>query len=150
MKTNTHPETGEPIYDSPSSWVKEHIDEYVATDGAKGQDWRGAQTLLLTTRGKKTGKLRRSALIYGEDEGRYVVVASRGGAPDHPSWYYNLVADPEVSIQVGPKHLTGTAHTVSGEERSRLWKLMTSHWPDYDKYQTKTDREIPVVVIEVA
>lgn len=142
MKTN------EEIHDSPSGWVADHIDQYVSSDGEEGHDWRGTKTLLLTTRGRKTGKLRRTALIYGQDGEDYVVVASKGGAPDHPAWYYNLVDEPQVVIQVGPDVMEGTARTVTGEERDRLWKMMTAEWPDYDDYQEKTEREIPVVVIE--
>ena len=142
MKTN------EEIHDSPAGWVADHIEQYVRTGGEEGHDWRGTKTLLLTTRGRKTGKLRRTALIYGMDGDDYVVVASKGGAPDHPSWYYNLVEEPRVVIQVGPDVMEGTARTVTGEERERLWKTMTAEWPDYDNYQRKTGREIPVVVIE--
>lgn len=140
--------TNEEIHDSPAGWVAQHIEQYVSTDGEEGHRWRGTNTLLLTTRGRKTGKLRRTALIYGKDGDNYIVVASKGGAPDHPSWYYNLVAEPHVVIQVGADVMEGTARTATGDERERLWKTMTSEWPDYDDYQEKTDREIPVVVIE--
>jgi deazaflavin-dependent oxidoreductase (nitroreductase family) len=148
MTDTTDPSTGEPIFDSPSGWVKSHIDEYVETGGAKGQRWKGTDTLLLTTRGRKTGKLRRTALIYGTEDGDYVVVASRGGAPDHPAWYLNLSDDPEVSIQVGADLFQGTARTARGDEREGLWAQMSEIWPAYDDYQSKTDREIPIVVIE--
>jgi deazaflavin-dependent oxidoreductase (nitroreductase family) len=140
----------ETIYDSPTGWVKRHIDEYVASDGAKGKEWRGTETLLLTTRGRKSGKLRRSALIYTEDGPNYVLVASQGGAPQHPAWYLNLTANPEVSIQVGPRHHLGIARTATGQERARLWDQMNTVWPAYEDYQKKTDREIPVVIVEVA
>ena len=141
--------TEEAVYDSPSSWVADHIDEYVASGGEKGHRWNGTDTLLLTTRGRKTGKLRRTALIYRKDGDHYVVVASKGGAPDHPLWYLNLDASSEVRIQVGSDEMTGHAHTVEGEERSRLWDLMAEVWPDYNSYQKKTDRQIPIVVIDV-
>src|SRR5690606_23006715 len=91
----------EEIYDSPTGWVAQHIRDYVETDGRKGHKWRGVDTLLLTTRGRKSGKLRRTALIYGKDGDNYIVVASRGGHPSHPAWYLNLVANPEVMVQVG-------------------------------------------------
>lgn len=142
------PDTNEQIHDSPVGWVSDHIDTYVSSDGERGHRWRGTETLLLTTRGRKTGKLRRSALIYGTDGDDYVVVASKGGARNHPSWYLNLVDDSQVLIQVGPDIMEGTAHTATGERRERLWKEMASIWPDYDNYQTRTDRQIPVVVIE--
>lgn len=136
------------IFDSPSGWVAKHIREYVETDGREGHRWNGVPTLLLTTRGRRTGKLRRTALIYGEDGDAHVVVASRGGARHHPQWYLNLVADPDVEIQVGADRMKGRARTAEGEERQRLWEQMAATFPDYDNYQKKTDREIPVVVIE--
>lgn len=138
----------ETVHDSPTQWVADHIDEYISSGGERGHQWRGTETLLLTTRGRKSGKLRRTALIYRKDDDRYVIVASKGGAANHPLWYLNLVADPEVRIQVGSAEMTGRAHTAAGEERSRLWDLMTEVWPDYNQYQKKTAREIPVVVIE--
>ena len=138
----------EKIYDSPSSWVRTHIQNYVETEGHKGHAWNGVYTLLLTTRGRKTGKLRRTALIYGQDGERYVVVASKGGHPFHPAWYLNLKENPEVQIQVAADKFTARAHTAAGAERERLWALMAEIWPDYIKYQGKTKREIPVVVLE--
>ena len=138
----------EEVVDSPVSWVKQHIRGYVESDGAKGHRWRGVDTLLLTTRGRKSGKLRRTALIYGRDGDRYVVVASKGGAEQHPSWYLNLAANPEVEVQVGAEKFKARARTASAEEKPALWKLMTSVWPDYDSYQGKTERAIPVVVLE--
>lgn len=140
----------ESIEDSPTGWVNRHIREYVETGGRKGKRWRGVDTLLLTTRGRRTGTLRRSALIYGVDGGNYVVVASKGGSPRHPSWYLNLSDDPEVMVQVGADVMMGKARTASGEERERLWRQMSSIWPAYDDYQERTSRRIPVVVIEVA
>ncbi len=140
----------ETIHDSPTGWVKRHIDDYVQTEGKSGKRWKGTDTLLLTTRGRKSSKLRRSALIYTQDGPNYVVVASKGGAPQHPAWYLNLSADPNVSVQVGADHHRGKARTVTGQERARLWNQMTGIWPSYEDYQVKTDREIPVVIIEVA
>lgn len=140
-------EKQEEIFDSPTSWVAEHISRYVKTDGRNGHIWNNAPTLLLTTRGRKTGKWHRTALIYGQDAGNYVVVASRGGYPEHPAWYLNLAANPEVRVQVGAEKFTARAHTATEEEKARLWPLMTSIWPAYDDYQAKTDRVIPVVVL---
>lgn len=140
--------SGEKIHDSPRGWVAKHIRDYVSSDGKKGHLWRGVDTLLLTTRGRKTGKLRRTALIYGRDGDRYLVVASTGGAPNHPEWYLNLVANPEVRIQVGPEEFAATASATSGVERSNYWNRMAEIWPDYDNYQKKCKRTIPVVILE--
>jgi deazaflavin-dependent oxidoreductase (nitroreductase family) len=103
---------------------------------------------VLWTTGRKTGETRVHPLIYGERGDDVVVVASKGGAPEHPTWYLNLSADPAVEVQVGADRWTGTARTVTGAERSELWQLMTGIWPEYDGYQAKTDREIPVVLVE--
>ncbi len=139
----------EVVYDSPTGWVAEHIHHYLESDGEDGHEWRpGVPTLLLTTRGRKTGKLRRTALIYGEDGDHYIIVASRGGHKYHPAWYLNLVADPNVEVQIYGRTFAARAHTASPEEKARLWPIMTAIWPAYDDYQTKTDRVIPVVVLE--
>jgi deazaflavin-dependent oxidoreductase (nitroreductase family) len=136
------------VFDSPTGWVARHVRGYVESGGAKGHRWHGATTLLLTTRGRRTGKLRRTALIYGRDRGRYVVVASNGGARRHPSWYLNLVANPDVRLQVGPDLLTARADTATVRQKPRLWRLMVSIWPEYERYQTRTSRDIPVVILE--
>jgi len=137
------------IHDSPSEWVAKHIHDYVETDGEKGHDWKpGVPTLLLTTRGRRTGQLHRTALIYGKEGDNTIAVASRGGNKNHPAWYLNLVANPEVEVQVGADKFKARAHTATPEEKARLWPLMASIWPDYNNYQTRTDREIPVVVLE--
>ncbi|MGH2554466.1 MAG: nitroreductase family deazaflavin-dependent oxidoreductase [Actinomycetota bacterium] len=138
----------EEVFDSPTGWVARHIRGYVETDGRKGHRWNGVPTLLLTTRGRKTGKLRRTALIYGRDGDRFLVVASQGGAKNHPSWYLNLVANPEVEVQVGDDNFTARALTATAKEKPRLWRLMATIWPDYDRYQAKCERDIPVVVLE--
>ena len=138
----------EKVYDSPTGWVARHVRGYVETDGRKGHRWSGVSTLLLTTRGRKTGKLRRTALIYGEDRDRYLVVGSKGGAKTHPSWYLNLVEHPEVHLQVGADKFPARARPATAREKPRLWKLMTSIWPEYDRYQARTDRDIPVVILE--
>jgi deazaflavin-dependent oxidoreductase (nitroreductase family) len=108
----------------------------------------GVHTLLLTTRGRKTGNLRRTALIYGRDRDRFLVVASRGGAKHHPSWYLNLLEEPEITVQVGPDVFAARARPATAREKPRLWRLMTSIWPEYDRYQVRTSRDIPVVIIE--
>lgn len=137
------------VVDSPSGWVAEHIRNYVETGGERGHEWKpGVPTLLLTVTGRRTGTRRRTALIYGRSGDAYVVVASKGGAPEHPTWYLNLQADPEVEVQVGAETFTATARTVTGEERERLWDEMARIWPDYRSYAARTDREIPVVVLD--
>ena len=142
------PSPTEDIHDSPTGWVNRHIKSYVESGGAKGHRWNGVDTLLLTTRGRKTGKLRRSALIYGQDGDSYVIVASKGGSKDHPAWYLNLVAEPEVEVQVGAETFTARASTTEGARRERLWAEMADIWPDYEKYQRRTERQIPVVILE--
>jgi len=136
------------VADSPSQWVAEHVRRYVASDGVSGHEWSGVNTLLLTTRGRRTGKLRRTALIYGRDGDGYVVVGSKGGSHKHPMWYLNLRDHPEVHLQVGADKFVAKARTAVGEERSRLWGRMAVIWPEYERYQKRTSREIPVVVLE--
>lgn len=136
------------VHDSPSDWVNEHIRKYVETDGAEGHIWEGVPTLLLTTKGRKSGELRRTALIYGEQNGAYIIVASQGGKPTHPAWYLNLEAEPLVHVQVAADKFDARARTADDDERALLWPLMTAIWPAYDEYQSKTDRQIPVVVLE--
>ena len=136
------------VTESPTGWVAEHVRRYVASDGKQGHRWSGVDTLLLTTRGRSTGKLRRTALIYGEDRGRYIVVASNGGAKTHPHWYRNLAADPHVFVQVADDRFEARATTATARSKPRLWRLMASIWPEYDRYQTRTAREIPVVILE--
>ncbi|HEV7805318.1 MAG TPA: nitroreductase family deazaflavin-dependent oxidoreductase [Solirubrobacteraceae bacterium] len=125
----------------------EHVRVYRETGGARGYDWRGAKVLLLTTTGRRSGDPRTTPLIHDVDGDRWVVVASKGGAPDHPAWYRNLQDDPDVTIQVHADEIPVTATTAEGEERSRLWAAMREQWPAYDDYQSQTDREIPVVVL---
>jgi deazaflavin-dependent oxidoreductase (nitroreductase family) len=124
----------------------EHVRVYRETEGERGYGWRGTTILLLTTQGRTSGEPRTTPLIHRTDGDRWVVVASKGGAPEHPGWYENLLADPEATIQVKAEKIPVRAMTASGEERARLWSLMTEVWPAYDDYQQKTDREIPVVV----
>ena len=129
---------------------QEHVDAYRETDGERGYEWRGTQCLLLTTTGRKSGEPRTLPLIFAPDGDRYVIVASKGGAPEHPAWYLNMQEHPEVEVQVKGDRFTATPHEAEGEERERLWKVMVGEWPDYDNYQTKTDRQIPIVVLERA
>lgn len=127
----------------------EHVRRYREMGGEVGHDWRrGSKILLLTTKGRTTGEPRTSPLIYENDGDRYVIVASKGGAAEHPGWYRNLVEEPAVELQVWDEVFPARARTATGEERERLWKLAAEQWPDYDEYQKKTDREIPVVVLE--
>jgi deazaflavin-dependent oxidoreductase (nitroreductase family) len=133
----------------PPGWAGDHVRRYVETGGAEGHERRpGVHTLLLTTRGRRSGKARRTALIYGRDGDRYAVVASKGGADEHPQWYRNIVADPRVRVQVGPERFAALARPATPDEKAQLWPIMTGIWPDYDEYQTRTDRDIPVVVLE--
>jgi len=127
----------------------EHVRRYRETGGEVGHEWReGSTILLLTTKGRKTGEPRTTPLIYAEDGDRYVIVASKGGAPEHPGWYENLAKTPEVELQVLDEVFPAHARTAEGEERDRLWRKANEVWSHYDEYQTKTDREIPVVVLE--
>jgi deazaflavin-dependent oxidoreductase (nitroreductase family) len=128
---------------------EEHVRRYIETDGEEGYTWReGSPILLLTTTGRKSGTERTMPLIFGEADGSQVLVASRGGAPEHPAWYLNLEANPEVGVQVKGDVFRARARTAEGEERERLWKAMNEIWPHYDEYQTKTTRQIPVVVLD--
>ncbi|WP_184080171.1 nitroreductase/quinone reductase family protein [Nocardiopsis mwathae] len=128
---------------------REHVERYQASDGEEGHDWlKGTTVLLLTTTGRRTGKSRTTPLIYRTDGPDFVVVASNGGAPDSPSWYKNLTTHPEVGVQVKGDRFTARARTASEAEKERLWPRMAAVWPDYDEYQAKTDRPIPVVILQ--
>ncbi len=130
---------------------KEHVDRYVATDGAEGHDWaKRSSVLILTTVGRRSGKPHSTPLIYGKRGDDHLVVASKGGAPEPPAWYLNLETNPEVTVQVRGDRFTARARTAKGDEKAELWTTMTEAWPDYDDYQAKTTREIPVVVLERA
>jgi proline iminopeptidase len=127
----------------------EHVRRYRETGGKVGHLWReGSTILLLTTEGRTTGEKRTAPLIYAQDGDRYVIVASKGGAPDHPGWYKNLDKTPEVEVQVKDEVFRARARTTHGEERARLWRKANEVWPSYDEYATRTSREIPVVVLE--
>jgi deazaflavin-dependent oxidoreductase (nitroreductase family) len=129
----------------------EHVRRYRETDGEEGYIWRNGTTILiLTTTGRKTGATRDSPLIFREHGDAYLVVASKGGAEKPPAWYLNLQAQPRVQVQVKGDKFEAVARTAGAEEKPELWRAMTEVWPAYDEYQAKTDREIPVVVLERA
>jgi deazaflavin-dependent oxidoreductase (nitroreductase family) len=125
-----------------------HVERYLQTGGQEGYHWRGTTILLLSTTGRTSGQERTTPLIHRTDDDHWVVVASKGGAPDHPAWYKNLESDPQATIQVKDERIPVRARTAQGEERERLWGLMAEVWPAYDDYQRKTERQIPVVVFE--
>ncbi|GAA2102865.1 nitroreductase family deazaflavin-dependent oxidoreductase [Actinomadura alba] len=127
---------------------KEHVRRYVETDGAEGHDWQGTTVLILTMTGRRTGEKRSTPLIYQRHGNDHLVVASHGGADENPLWYRNLEAHPDAEIQVKGDRLKVRARTATPEEKPELWRIMTATWPDYDEYQKKTDRDIPVVVLE--
>ena len=134
----------------PSPWepVADHVERYLATDGADGFEFNGAQCIILTTTGRKSGSLRRTPLIRVHDGRGYLVVASMGGAPSHQSWYLNLVADPNVTIQDRGEVHEMVARTADPDEKAELWPRAVAQWPDYEAYQKRTERDIPVVVCE--
>ena len=132
----------------PPGWQQAHAKRYIETGGRDGHIWEGVTTLLLTTKGRRSGQPRTTPLIYGRAGERYLVVASRGGAPAHPDWYQNLVAEPVVQVQVMAERFSARAHTATAAERPALWKTMAAIWPPYDEYQKRTTREIPVVLLE--
>lgn len=137
----------EEILDSANSWVADHIRRFLDTDGRPRP---GINDLLITTRGRKSGKLRRTVLVYATDGERFIVTASNQGADHHPSWYLNLVDAPDVTVQVGTETFAARARTATREERPALWKLMVATMPSYARYEEMTDREIPVVIIEAS
>lgn len=127
---------------------KEHVKRYVETNGEEGHIWNGATALILTTTGRRSGEERSTPLIYGRHGDDYLVVASRGGADHHPAWYLNLEASPDVQVQVKGDRFAARARTATPGEKPELWRTMLAQWPDYDRYQRRTSREIPVVVLE--
>jgi deazaflavin-dependent oxidoreductase (nitroreductase family) len=128
----------------------EHTERYLATGGEEGHDWQGTQTLLLTTTGRRSGEPRTTPLIYGRHGDDYLVVASNGGSDAPPAWFRNLEKNPEVEIQVKDKPMKARARSATPEERPELWRTMTREWPAYDDYQQRTEREIPVLVLQPA
>ncbi|MFJ8311502.1 MULTISPECIES: nitroreductase family deazaflavin-dependent oxidoreductase [unclassified Streptomyces] len=135
---------------SPTQWVREQVELIEKSGGKEGMTLRGMSVILLTTRGAKSGKLRKSPLMRVEHDGTYAAVASLGGAPKNPVWYYNVIADPRVELQDGTVRRDMTAREVTGEEKARWWERAVAAFPDYAEYQKKTDREIPVFVLEPA
>ncbi len=133
---------------SPAEWVRNQVDEYEGSGGTRGTTLRGMPVIILTSRGAKSGKIRKSPLMRVEHDGRYAIVASKGGAPENPVWYYNVVADPHVELQDGPVKQDMTAREATGAERVEWWERAVAAYPDYADYQTKTDRPIPVFVVE--
>jgi deazaflavin-dependent oxidoreductase (nitroreductase family) len=129
---------------------EEHVQRYRETDGEVGYLWNGVPTLLLTTTGRKTGQARTTPLIFARDGDDYLVVASMGGAPTAPNWYGNLLADPSAEIQVKAERIKVAATTADEAEKPRLWKIVADQWPNYDVYQSRTERVIPVVVLSPA
>jgi deazaflavin-dependent oxidoreductase (nitroreductase family) len=138
-------------------WMVEHANRYIASGGTDGHTYKinvpgrgeiAAPALLLTTTGRKSGDKFIFPLFYGTDGDRYFVVASKGGAPEHPGWYRNILANPDVEVQVGAKKLRARASTATGDERARLWNKALEFWPPYADYALKTEREIPVVMLE--
>jgi proline iminopeptidase len=137
------------VTEAESLFGDEHVKRYRETGGKVGHIWReGSTILLLTTTGRTSGEKRTAPLIYAEDGAHYVIVASKGGAPEHPGWYLNLAKHPEVELQVKDEVFKARARTATGEERARLWKKAKEVWPPYEEYAKKTAREIPVVVLE--
>jgi deazaflavin-dependent oxidoreductase (nitroreductase family) len=133
---------------SAAQWVREQVEAIESSGGTEGTTLRGLPVILITNRGAKTGKLRKTPLMRVEHNGTYAAVASQGGAPKHPVWYYNLIAEPHVELQDGPVKQDMTARLVTGAERAAWWKRAVAAFPDYADYQKKTDREIPVFVVE--
>ncbi len=132
---------------SPVDWSREQADKYIESGGAEGTDLQGKPVILLTTVGAKTGKLRKTPLMRVEHNGEYAIVASLGGAPKHPVWYYNVVKNPRVELQDGTVTGDYDAREVFGDEKATWWERAVEAWPDYAKYQEKTDRQIPVFVL---
>lgn len=135
---------------SPEKWVRDQVELYERTGGKEGSDMRGLPVIILTSVGAKSGKVRKTPLMRVEHDGRYAVVASKGGAPEHPVWYHNLVAHPHVQLQDGPAPQDMVARELSGDERAQWWDRAVAAFPDYADYQTKTDRQIPVFALEPA
>ena len=138
-------------------WMVDHANRYLSSGGSDGHIYKvtppglselNVPSLLLTTTGRKSGEKFIFPLFYGEEGGKYFVIASTGGAPEHPGWYRNILADPVVEVQVGTKKLKARARTADGAERTKLWEKSLDFWPPYADYQKKTQREIPVVVLE--
>ena len=135
---------------STSEWVRDQVEKYEASGGAEGNEIMGLPIVVITSRGAKSGNLRKNPVMRVEHDGVYAAVASKGGAPEHPEWYHNLVADPHVDLQDGPEPRSYVARIATGEERAEWWGRAVAAFPNYAEYQTKTDREIPVFLLERA
>ncbi len=135
---------------SPAQWVRDQVTEYESSGGTRDTTMRDMPVVVLTSRGARSGKLRKTPLMRVEHDGRYAVVASKGGAPENPVWYYNLVADPHVELQDGPKKSDMVARELHGDEKDEWWQRAVEAYPDYADYQRKTDRQIPVFLLEPA
>ena len=143
------PLTGE-YEPSTQQWVRDQVALYEGSGGTEGTTLRDMPVIILTSRGARSGKLRKTPLMRVEHDGAYAVVASKGGAPEHPVWYYNLVADPQVELQDGPEKWDMVAREVEGDEKAAWWERAVAAYPDYADYQQKTERVIPVFVLEPA
>jgi deazaflavin-dependent oxidoreductase (nitroreductase family) len=133
---------------SKNSWIQDHLTKYIQTNGEDGHIWKGMPTLLLTTTGRVSGQFHTTPLIYGKFEKKVLIVASRGGAPTHPQWYLNILDSPKIEIQILSDKFHAIARTATQDEKPELWNIMTEIFPMYNNYQLKTDRIIPLVIIE--
>ncbi|MCM3926295.1 nitroreductase family deazaflavin-dependent oxidoreductase [Frankia sp. AiPs1] len=141
------PLTGE-YEPSPAQWVRDQVEEIESSGGTRGTSMQGKPVIVLTTRGTKSGKIRKTPLMRVEHDGSYAVVASLGGAPKHPVWYFNILGDPHVELQDGPVRRDYVAREVTGDEKAQWWERAVAAFPNYAEYQRKTEREIPVFVLE--
>jgi len=135
---------------SPEQWVRDQVATYEQSGGAEATTLRGVPVVVITSLGAKSGKIRKNPVMRVEHDGSYALVASKGGAPTHPTWYHNLVAHPTIELQDGPERHEYQVRVAEGEERAEWWERAVAVWPDYAEYQTKTDRQIPVFVAERA
>jgi deazaflavin-dependent oxidoreductase (nitroreductase family) len=135
---------------SSSEWVRDQVELYERTGGVEGNEIMGLPIVVITSRGARSGNLRKNPVMRVEHHGVYAAVASKGGAPEHPEWYYNLVAHPEVDLQDGPEPASYVARLAQGEERAEWWERAVAAFPNYAEYQQKTDREIPLFLLERA
>jgi F420H(2)-dependent quinone reductase len=133
---------------SPEQFVRDQVEAYERSGGSEGNTMMGKPVIILTTKGARSGKIRKTPLMRVEHEGRYAVVASLGGAPQHPVWYHNISANPQVELQDGPDRSDYRAHEATGDEKAQWWQRAVEAWPDYAEYQKKTEREIPLLVLE--
>jgi F420H(2)-dependent quinone reductase len=135
---------------SPEKWVRDQVETYESSGGTEATTLRGVPVVVVTSVGAKSGNLRKNPVMRVEHEGAYALVASKGGAPSHPTWYHNLVAHPTIELQDGPDRRAYTVRIAEGDERATWWERAVAVWPAYAEYQTKTDRLIPVFIAERA